>query len=199
MIPASESTAIYDFGQCRHQGCVLRTRDACLLQIDKTDVFAPNLEEDQPPHVLYPDECWFCGCCADDCPQDAIKMAHPLNQRVAWKRKKTGEHFRIGMKNPPPPKKQTSGGHEVKIEVGLQFLFFYHTSYASEYIIQEEYHGRTIKNESCRAMRVNPAEESIARRAYGSSTFQGRRNSFRSECGCGHTKKGSAFDRSKSF
>jgi hypothetical protein len=30
-------------------------------------------------------------------------MEHPLNQRVGWKRKKTGAYFRIGMKNPPLP------------------------------------------------------------------------------------------------
>jgi len=41
-----------------------------------------NLEEDQPSIVLYPVECWFCGCCADDCPAEAIKMEHSLNQRV---------------------------------------------------------------------------------------------------------------------
>jgi NAD-dependent dihydropyrimidine dehydrogenase PreA subunit len=78
---------------------------ACYTCVDvcRTDVFVPNLEEGEPPFVLYPDECWFCGCCADDCPEVAIKMEHPLNQRVGWKRKKTGEYFRIGMKNPPPP------------------------------------------------------------------------------------------------
>ncbi len=57
-----------------------------------------------PPIVLYPDECWFCGTCVEDCPvPGAIRMEHPLNQRVGWKRKETGELFRIGMKNPPPP------------------------------------------------------------------------------------------------
>jgi len=57
-----------------------------------------------PPLVLYPDECWFCGTCVEECPAPgAIRMEHPLNQRVAWKRKKTGELFRRGMKNPPPP------------------------------------------------------------------------------------------------
>jgi hypothetical protein len=33
----------------------------------------------------------------------AIRMEYPLNQRVGWKRKETGEYFRIGMKNSPPP------------------------------------------------------------------------------------------------
>jgi hypothetical protein len=33
----------------------------------------------------------------------AIRMDFPMNQRVGWKRKATGEFFRIGMKDPPPP------------------------------------------------------------------------------------------------
>ncbi len=57
-----------------------------------------------PPIVLYPDECWFCGTCVEDCPvPGAIKLQHPLNRRVGWLRKETGEYFRIGMKNPPTP------------------------------------------------------------------------------------------------
>jgi formate dehydrogenase major subunit len=58
----------------------------------------------EPPVLMYPDECWFCGCCVAHCPvPGAIRMEHPLNQRIGWKRKETGEYFRIGMKNPPPP------------------------------------------------------------------------------------------------
>lgn len=57
-----------------------------------------------PPIVLFPDECWFCGTCVEECPvEGAIRMEHPLNQKVGWKRKETGELFRLGMKNPPPP------------------------------------------------------------------------------------------------
>ncbi len=74
------------------------------VEVCRTDVMVPNSEEGKPPIVLYPDECWFCGCCAADCPvPDAIVVEYPLNQRVGWKRKETGEFFRIGMKNPPPP------------------------------------------------------------------------------------------------
>ena len=57
----------------------------------------------KPPIVLYPDECWFAGCCVGACPvEGACEMAPPLQQRVAWVRKDTGEFFRVGMKNPPP-------------------------------------------------------------------------------------------------
>lgn len=59
------------------------------------------------PIAVYPDECWFCGCCVEHCPvPGAIRMEFPMNQRVGWKRKQTGEYFRIGMKDPPPPNKR---------------------------------------------------------------------------------------------
>ncbi len=69
----------------------------------------------QPPLVLYPDECWFCGTCVEECPAPgAIRMEHPLNQRIAWKRKETGELFRRGMKNPPPPNLRPPVGESKK-------------------------------------------------------------------------------------
>jgi NAD-dependent dihydropyrimidine dehydrogenase PreA subunit len=78
----------------------------CNLCIEacRMDVLLPNLEKGKPPVVVYPDECWFCGDCVQNCPiPGAITMDFPMNQRVGWKRKATGEFFRIGMKNPPPP------------------------------------------------------------------------------------------------
>jgi len=74
------------------------------VEVCRTDVLVPNQEKGKPPIVLYPDECWFCGSCVAHCPcPGAITMEHPLSHRVGWKRKDTGEYFRIGMKNPPPP------------------------------------------------------------------------------------------------
>jgi NAD-dependent dihydropyrimidine dehydrogenase PreA subunit len=74
------------------------------IQVCRSDVMVPNPEKGKPPIVLYPDECWFCGCCASHCPvPGAISVEYPLHQRVGWKRKETGEYFRIGMKDPPPP------------------------------------------------------------------------------------------------
>ena len=85
--------------------------DAC-----RTDVLVPNPEKGKPPIVLYPDECWFCGCCVEHCSTGANRMEHPPNQRIGWKRKKTGEYFRIGMKNPPPPNTRPPVGLERKLK-----------------------------------------------------------------------------------
>ncbi len=75
---------------------------AC-VDVCRMNVLVPHPTEGRPPIVLYPDECWFCACCVEECPQEAIRMEHPLNQKVGWKRKETGEYFRIGMRNPPEP------------------------------------------------------------------------------------------------
>ena len=70
-----------------------------------TDVMIPNPEAGKEPIVLYAEECWFCGCCVEECPFDALELITPAKQRLStvWKRKETGEEFRVGMKNPPPP------------------------------------------------------------------------------------------------
>jgi NAD-dependent dihydropyrimidine dehydrogenase PreA subunit len=57
----------------------------------RTDVLLPNPEKGKPPIVAYPDDCWYCGVCVQDCPHHANRFHQPLNQRVAWKRKATGE------------------------------------------------------------------------------------------------------------
>lgn len=88
------------FDQERCNGCNLCV-DAC-----SRDILMPNPKKNQPPIVLYPDECWFCGSCVEECRHsEAIKMVHPLNQSIVviWKRKKTGDYYRLGMKYPPPP------------------------------------------------------------------------------------------------
>ena len=61
-----------------------------------SDLFIPNPEKGEPPIILYPEECWYDGSCVDHCPEPgAITLNHPLTQRVRWKRKATGEHFRV--------------------------------------------------------------------------------------------------------
>jgi len=64
----------------------------------------PNPEAGKQPIVVYPDECWFCGSCIDEClVEGACEFHHPLNQIVAWKRKSTGEIFRVGASGNPKP------------------------------------------------------------------------------------------------
>lgn len=89
---------IFDADACT--GCNLCIEDCPI------DVFVPAPERGAVPLILYPDECWYCGCCEMRCPEyahGAIRINFPLMQRARWKRKATGEHFRLGMKNPPPP------------------------------------------------------------------------------------------------
>ena len=83
------------------------------VNVCQVDVFIPNPEKGCPPIVLHPDECWYCGCCVEDCPREgAITMVHPLHATavVAWKRKDSGEHFRLGMKDPPPANERPPSG-----------------------------------------------------------------------------------------
>lgn len=91
------------------------TCNGCNLCVDvcPTDVMMPNPEKRKPPIVLYPEECWFCGVCVEECNHAALRMIHPTSQRISvnWKRKETGEFFRLGMNNPPSPNlRPPSGG-----------------------------------------------------------------------------------------
>ena len=75
--------------------------NAC-ANICRTQTIMPNPEKGKPPVVVYPDECWYCACCVEACRTGALQMHLPINQRIFYKRKETGEIFRIGQKNPPP-------------------------------------------------------------------------------------------------
>ncbi len=87
----------------------------CNLCVDvcPTDVMMPNPKKKNPPIVLYPEECWYCGACVEECPRPgAISMMHPLSQNISvnWKRKDSGEYFRLGQKNPPAPNPRPPSG-----------------------------------------------------------------------------------------
>ena len=75
--------------------------NAC-ANICRTQTIMPNPQKGKHPVVVYPDECWYCACCVDACPRGALTMNLPINQRIFFKRKETGEVFRIGQSNPPP-------------------------------------------------------------------------------------------------
>ncbi len=88
---------------------VLFNEDVCngcneCVDVCRKDVLMPNPKGGKPPLIVYPDECYFCGHCVQYCPTPgASRFNHPLLHKAYWKRKETGEFFRIGMKNPPPP------------------------------------------------------------------------------------------------
>jgi len=68
---------IYDSSKCI--GC-----NRC-MEICQVDIFLPNPEKGKHPIVAYPGECWYCGCCVMECPvEGAIKLRHPLMNRVHW-------------------------------------------------------------------------------------------------------------------
>ncbi len=89
--------------------------DVCIgcntcVRVCMNDIFIPNPEKGKPPIIIFPDECWACGACVMECPmsqegveQSAIEVNWPPMRRMRWKRKETGEHFRVGMPNPPAP------------------------------------------------------------------------------------------------
>jgi NAD-dependent dihydropyrimidine dehydrogenase PreA subunit len=82
---------------------VIRNPEACIgcntcVNVCQVDVYIPNPVKGKPPITLHPDECWYCGCCVNECPRlsaGAIKFNFPLQQRVHFKRKATGELFRL--------------------------------------------------------------------------------------------------------
>ncbi|MGF7057657.1 ferredoxin [Brassicibacter mesophilus] len=40
--------------------------------------------------MMYPGECWYCGCCVIECPvEGAITLRHPLMNQVHWVSKKS--------------------------------------------------------------------------------------------------------------
>ncbi len=72
--------------------------NGCNICVDicPMDILIPNPKRGKQPIILFPDECWYCGSCVMHCPKKgALKLNLPLIQRVRWKRKSTGEHFRV--------------------------------------------------------------------------------------------------------
>lgn len=55
------------------------------VDICQVDIFIPNPERGKQPVVLYPGECWYCGCCVMVCPYEgAIILRHPLMNQAHW-------------------------------------------------------------------------------------------------------------------
>jgi Na+-translocating ferredoxin:NAD+ oxidoreductase RNF subunit RnfB len=99
-------TIIMEFDPKVCDGCHPTFPEPLCVKACRMDILLPNPEKTKPPIVIYPDECCECGCCVHACPkalEGAIKMNWPIHKQPRWKRKETGEHFRVGMPNPPPP------------------------------------------------------------------------------------------------
>jgi NAD-dependent dihydropyrimidine dehydrogenase PreA subunit len=64
-------------------GC-MKCVDSCPI-----DIFMPSDEKGKAPIIAYPDECWYCGVCAMECPTDAIQLTHPLINQPRWVAKDT--------------------------------------------------------------------------------------------------------------
>lgn len=113
----------------------------------RSNVIMDNPVPAQPPVVVYPEECWMCACCTENCPTGAIRFEHPTSQKVTWKRKETGEFFRIGMKNPPEPYTRRAYG-DLNIRLQKQekiMLEVLETEKATRYVTRIKL-GKTTKN-----------------------------------------------------
>ncbi|MCL6479344.1 MAG: 4Fe-4S binding protein [Peptococcaceae bacterium] len=62
---------VFDLEKCK--GCG-KCEDLCMMD-------ALSMEDNgagkKIPHVKYPDECWHCGACRMDCPEQAISIVFP--------------------------------------------------------------------------------------------------------------------------
>ena len=56
------------------------------VEVCQVDVFIPSAEKGGQPLVLFPGECWYCGCCVMECRNNAISLRHPLMNQA---------HFRL--------------------------------------------------------------------------------------------------------
>jgi len=76
----------------------------------------PNPEKGKEPIVVFAEECWFCGSCVNDCPQEAITLCNPAKQNISavWVDKETGKEYRVGMNDPLPPNTRPSAGRQQK-------------------------------------------------------------------------------------
>lgn len=77
VVPCSARPLIYDEEKCI--GCN-RCAEVC-----QVDILIPNPEKGKPPVVLYPGECYYCGCCVMVCPSPgAIRLQHPIMNRAKF-------------------------------------------------------------------------------------------------------------------
>ena len=61
---------IFDIKKC--SGCGL-CDSICMADA----IYLKDYEEKEIPFLKYPDECWHCGSCRQDCPEEAISIQFP--------------------------------------------------------------------------------------------------------------------------
>lgn len=77
IVSCSARPIIYDETLCT--GC---NRCAKVCQVD---ILVPSVERGKPPIVMYPGECYYCGSCVMECPQEgAITLQHPVMNRAKF-------------------------------------------------------------------------------------------------------------------
>ncbi len=85
--PTPSMPVVFDETKCT--GC-----NKC-VNICTMDLLLPNPVKGKSPIIMYPEECYREGDCVTECPQGAIRLRHPLMNRVHFKDKDTGEIHRI--------------------------------------------------------------------------------------------------------
>jgi len=65
---------VIDRGLC--VGCGI-CEDPCPLDVIYMD------EEAKKPCIKYPEECWYCGSCRQDCSEGAIQIQFPLQMLLS--------------------------------------------------------------------------------------------------------------------
>ena len=77
VLPASAEPLVFDEKLCL--GC-----NRC-MEVCQVDILIPNPQKGKPPVVLYPGECYYCGSCVMECPQEgAITLQHPLMNQAKF-------------------------------------------------------------------------------------------------------------------
>lgn len=60
------------------------TRCGTCFDVCTEDVYF-NSQTGEVPSVTYPDFCFHCNCCVEECPVEAIKLRIPLPQMLLFK------------------------------------------------------------------------------------------------------------------
>jgi len=61
------------------------TRCATCFDVCAEDVYF-GTEEGQLPVISYPEFCFHCNCCVEECPADAITLRIPLPEMLLYKK-----------------------------------------------------------------------------------------------------------------